>query len=259
MDGIEQICGEEYSIYYIKNLSDEVKKKISDELVALCYGEKHRNSPLNSRSFKATLGELLDRYPDSSDKRKGFIGELLLNIIIRHYLDYSVVSPFFNMEEKSVKKGFDIILFDDKNQTTWITESKAGEVTTTHPTIDKKIEDRIDQARLDLINRLNDENNTIWQNALNNIDVSMHDGNEKDIVQSILDGGRSSSISNDKNVILGGIVFHSTKTSFLENTISKKTKQIINQKNFSQVRVIAIQKETYFKVYQYLKDFTKGE
>lgn len=42
------------------------------------------------------------------------IGELLVHVILEIEGRFTVASPFFNMEERSFKKGFDIALFDSK-------------------------------------------------------------------------------------------------------------------------------------------------
>lgn len=222
------------------------------ELVAICHGEKNRNSTLSSHSINSTIEELLKRYPDDDKKKKGFIGELLLNIIIRNYYDYEVVSPFFNKEEaSSAKKGFDIILYDNLDGSVWITESKAGEVTTQN--IDQKMQERLTVAERDLNTRLNESNQTIWLNALLDVDLSMNESDEKMIVQSILDRGKIET-SNKFNVALGGIVFHSMADKFSESTIIDKTTRVIDSGKFSKVKVISIQKGTYKKVEDYLRE-----
>lgn len=56
------------------------------------------------------------------------IGELLVHIILELEGKYSTASPFFNMEESSFKKGFDIVLFEEDSKELWITETKSGEI-----------------------------------------------------------------------------------------------------------------------------------
>lgn len=252
LDGIIANIKEDYSTFYIETLSTELKDKIRIELVAICHGEKNRESTLSAHSISNTVEELLKRYPDDDRKKKGFIGELLLNMIIRNYYDYEVISPFFNKEEaSSAKKGFDIILYDNSNGSVWITESKAGEVTVQN--VDEKILERITVAESDLNTRLNEGNQTIWLNALNDVGLSMNESNEKLIVQTILDRGKIEP-SNKFNVALGGIVFHNMGDRFNESSIINKTTKVINSSKFLKVKVISIQKETYEKVADYLRE-----
>lgn len=255
MNGVVETIKEDYSIFIIEDLSDELKDNIKSELVAICHGEKNRNSTLKLYSISNTVTQLLKRYPEDPRKQKGFIGELLLNLIIREYFDLDVISPFFNKEEAaSAKKGFDIILFDKGNDSIWITESKAGSVSQVNPqTIDQKINERIGVAESDLDTRLNEKNQTLWLNALNDVALSMNEKDEKETVQNILDNCDDLP-GNQFNVALGGIVFHNITDRFQESTISDKLDKVKKSEKFSKIKVIAIQKETYEKVVEFIKE-----
>ena len=55
------------------------------------------------------------------------VGELLVHTIFSNYFqDYQSLSPFFNLEENNIKKGFDLVLL--KNNEIWINEVKAGNI-----------------------------------------------------------------------------------------------------------------------------------
>lgn len=255
MKGITEKINDNYSIFYIESLTDELKLKIKSELVALCHGEAHRDSPFSIHSISTTISQLLQRYPAEENKQKGFIGEILLNIVIREYYDnFEVASPFFNKEEAgSAKKGFDIILFNKSDKSVWITESKAGSVSNKNPqTVDEKITERITTAERDLNTRLNEDNQTIWLNAFNDVSISMNESDEKEVVKSII--GLGSTSSTKSCVILGGIAFHDIKEKFHEDTILRKKDRVISSKKFSKVKLIAIQKNTYKKVTEYLEE-----
>lgn len=255
MNGITEKIMDNHSIFYIESLTNELKLKIKDELVALCHGEAHRDSTFPIHSISTTILELLKRYPAEENKQKGFIGEILLNIVIREYYDnFEVASPFFNKEEAgSAKKGFDIILFDKNDKNVWITESKAGSVSNTiSQTVDEKITERLTTAERDLNTRLNEDNQTIWMNAFNDVLVSMNESDEKEVVKSII--GLGSTSSSKSCVILGGIAFHDINEKFHEDTILRKKDNVVNSKKFSKVKLIAIQKNTYKKVTEYLEE-----
>lgn len=255
MNGIIHKIDENYSIFYIESLTDNLKSKIKEEIVALCHGEMHRDSDFPLHSVSTTISELLKRYPSKVDKQKGFVGEILLNIIIREYYDnFEVASPFFNKEEAGpAKKGFDIILFDKSDSSVWITESKAGSVSKKiKQTIDGKIAERLTAAERDLNTRLNEDNQTIWLNAFNDVQISMKESDEKEVVKSII--GLGSTESARICVILGGIVFHNINEKFCEDTISKKRNSVVSSQKFSEVKIIAIQKNTYKKVIKFLEE-----
>lgn len=140
----------DYKIIEIRYLSDELKEKIKNELAVICHGEYALSSTSNYYSFKGTIAELVNyRLPEEKDKRVGAIGELLLNVIIRVLGNLEIISPFFNLEERNVKKGFDIIAFDTNNDI-WIVESKAGELGGMSNASLKALE-RINTAKRDLL------------------------------------------------------------------------------------------------------------
>lgn len=154
LDGVTVDDYGDYKIIEIRNLSDELKEKIESELTVICHGEYALSSDSIYYTFKETIAELVDyRLPTNKDKRVGAIGELILNVIIRALGNFEVISPFFNLEERNVKKGFDIIAVDSSKEI-WIIESKAGELgIETDATT--KVSERINRAKRDLVDRLN--------------------------------------------------------------------------------------------------------
>jgi len=131
MELIAGICKEEYfgySIYRVNCLSDDMKDVIRNRLVSICHGEVNNDSDIDIFSYKETIKAFLERYSKNDDNRKkGMIGELLVHIIFEIEGKFVKSSPFFNLEEKSFKKGYDITLISKANNELWITEIKSGE------------------------------------------------------------------------------------------------------------------------------------
>ena len=112
---IERKNGDSIIILEIRNLSDDLKDKIKEQLVEICHGEYALVSGFKDHSFDETVKELVNhRIPSNINRKVGVIGELLLNVLIREFIDIKIVSPFFNLEERNVKKGFDIIAVDSR-------------------------------------------------------------------------------------------------------------------------------------------------
>lgn len=65
--------------------------------------------------------------------------------------------------------------------------------------------------------------------------------------------------SGDKNVILTGVLFAGTADSVTEENIKNKQKTIASGKEFNSVFVLAVQKEAYTAVYNFLKDEASDE
>lgn len=239
-------------ILEVHTLSDELKDKIKKQLIEICHGEYALVSGSDYHSFEETIKELVSfRIPKSKGKRVGAIGELLLNVMIREYTDIRIVSPFFNLEERNVKKGFDIIGIDT-NKDLWIIESKAGELGKMK-TSSKKMCERINAAKSDLNKRLNLHNSQLWLNALNSVRIALDDTSEKNTIVNILNQTSKSCISNDKNVVLGATVFCVFDTLIDSIELDNLYNSILNSNIFSKVKLIAIQKRTYKAIIEFLE------
>lgn len=252
MNGIVEMKKGEVTILEVRVFSDELKKKIRDELVNICHGEYALNSGFSYHSFDETVKELVNhRIPRDKNKKIGAVGELLLNTLIREFTDIRIISPFFNLEERNVKKGFDIIAIDS-NKDLWIIESKAGEPGKLE-TATRKMHERISAANSDLFTRLNKNNSQLWLNAVNSVRCALDDTSEKNTIVNILNKNSNSYSSTDKNVILGGTVFCLFDSTIDLNKLSKLYNSILTSNNFSKLRLIAVQKKTYKEILDFLK------
>ena len=251
MNGVVERKIKDSIILEIHNLSDELKYKIKEQLVEICYGEYALVSNFNYHSFDETVRELVNhRIPSNINRKVGVIGELLLNVLIREFTDFKIVSPFFNLEERNVKKGFDIIAVDS-NKELWIIESKAGELGNLKTSTEKACE-RINAAKRDLDTRLNMHNSQLWLNAVNSIRSALDDTSEKNTIVNILNKNSNSCLSNDKNVILGGTVFCIFDSAIDSTELGKLYDSILSSNKFSKLKLIAIQKQTYQAIIDYL-------
>lgn len=231
-------------ILEIRTLSDELKDKIKKQLIEICHGEYALVSGSDYHSFEETIKELVNhRIPSNSSRKVGVIGELLLNVLIREFTDIKIISPFFNLEERNVKKGFDIIAIDP-NKDLWIIESKAGELGKLKSSTEK-IYERINTAKRDLDKRLNMHNSQLWLNAVNSVRSALDDTNEKKTIVNILNKNSTSCLSKDKNVILGVTVFCVFDSTIGTIELRELYNSILKSNKFSKLKLIAIQKQTY--------------
>ncbi|WP_338983941.1 DUF1837 domain-containing protein [Fusobacterium nucleatum] len=255
----------EYIIVEIKELSEKLKEYIKNELTVICHG-KFVLTEYDSKlySLAETLSELIkrlkldDNTKTAENKRVGFIGELLINIIIRKFTPYDIVSPFFNMEERNSKKGFDIIsIFKTKENLNelWLIESKAG-ANSEEIDVTKKIINKINIAKNDLNKRLNESNSQLWLNANNSIRVALDSDDQKKTVLNLLKSISTTNKSNDKNVILAATFFSNFNTFLCKKEVYKKYNDIYKEKIFSKLKIIAIHKKTYQKIIEYIKELS---
>ena len=258
--GVEHIRCDGCSIFYISNLSDDLKAVIRSCLASVCHGAAKASTGRPMYCYKTTLSEFIRRYGEKKDStRKGMIGELLLHILMSEFLhEYQINSPFFNLEERSIKKGFDVVLNKKGSLDIWLAEVKSGE-----PAAEKNSSQTavslINKAKNDLDERLNGESLSLWMNAINGAQHAIDNArDDKDAIIAILENhGDLASVgatkSTDINAILVGTVFANLTDPVDSDAIQEKRLRIIKEKKFNDVLLVAIQKETYDAVYAFLE------
>lgn len=258
--GVEHKAFDEFSIFYISELSDDLKAVIRNCLASVCHGAAKAATGRQMYCYKITLQEFLRRYNGKSEStRKGMIGELLLHILMSEYLkDFQINSPFFNMEERSIKKGFDVVLNKKGSLDVWLAEVKSGEPSSGKSS-SQTAATLFNRAKNDLDERLNGESLSLWTNAIIGAQSAIENTrDEKTAIISILeDFGDAASVANvkssDINAILVGTVFTGLTDRIDSKSVKGKYDSILGEHLFKEVMLIAIQKETYAAVYAFLE------
>ncbi len=266
MELISGVIKEDYSdyiLYFIEDLSNEFKQEIRNKLVAICYGADRAQSSSKISSYKETVKEFIRRYKTnknaSIDRKKGMIGELLVHVILEIEGRFTVGSPFFNMEERSFKKGYDIALFEPTTNELWIAEVKSGEIQNNQKNGSSAIVGLINTAKNDLYQRLNAPNTSLWLNALNAVQVSISNSNhQKDAIIKLIeqyadDAVTGNNSSQSFNVVLSGALFHPMTDCMEAKKVGRKYNTIIKANIFNKVFLMAIQKQTFEAVYSFLE------
>lgn len=259
IDGVIFVKTEQYAFCCIENFSNELKEVIRERLACICHGSSKVHTGRIMYSYKATVKEFINRYEKKTLLiKKGLIGELLTHVIIAEmFNEYNVISPFFNLEERSIKKGFDMVLVSKKTQDLIIIEVKSGEKHKGKNS-DETMSDLLGLAKNDLISRLNDENTSLWHNAVNGAQsVLLNNDDYKQAIINILEDLGDKSVigttdSKDINVFLTGVLFTDLIDCISEKNTEGKLLTIAKQKTFKSVFILSIQKETYVKVYKFL-------
>ncbi|NOI68339.1 Hachiman antiphage defense system protein HamA [Vibrio sp. 99-8-1] len=263
VDGIQFQDGGDFACCHVFYLSDELKELIRTHLVSICHGSQvsdYLNSPLYS--YKTTINSFLARYEKkSNDTKKGMIGEFLSHILITSmFKEYEITSAYFNLEEKSIKKGFDLLLYNTEQRAMWITEVKSGEC---HQgkTNDQTTRALLNTAKNDLHVRLNAQEEQYWLNAINHVKAAVHD--EKDYRKVLLDilvndaGGstvKGTAKSQNKNVFLVSNLFAPMSSQISWKPAEDLAANLSDKSTFANVITFSIQKETYQKVVDFLHE-----
>lgn len=261
IDGIQFEKKSGYAVCHINDLTSEIKQRLRHQLSFICYGRSCSESGKELFNYANTLKEFLERYLSKSPKiQKGMIGELLSHFIINEYFpDYYVVSPFFNKEERSIKKGFDVVLSSKSDYSIWITEVKSGGLHK-NKNANETAKDLLGTAKRDLFDRLSKENRSLWLNAINDAKIAYEHHNDlKDSILDILEdygtksGTSDAYVSSDMNVFLVSALFAPLSELIEASVIKAKVSEIKAEKLFKALFIMTIQKGTYKKVFEFLK------
>ncbi|MGP1718857.1 hypothetical protein [Shewanella frigidimarina] len=254
LDGDNAICHVEY-------ISAKFKQIIKKNLSAICHGthiHDYFDDPLYS--YQTTLESFLERYDSKTPETQiGMIGELLSHLLLTElYGDFEVASAFFNLEENSIKKGFDLILCRTSDKSLWITEVKSG-MLHKGKDHDKTTRELLNSAKQDLNKRLNQTEKKYWYNSINSVRSSLHDDKDyKQTLLKILRGEGNNAVekkatSKDNSVVLIANLFDSMQTKISLPPVVEFTNKLNNSALFNNVFVFCIQKETYSKVVDFIR------
>lgn len=262
MDGVCFKRVGEYALCCVEVLSDELKTALRDNLSRICHGADQASRGREMHKYAATIKVFWDRYSSKTEKTKsGMLGELLSHVmILKLFPSFEVVSPFFNLEEKSIKKGFDLLLYESSKQHVWITEVKSGGMRRGKTTC-TATKDLLSKARDDLKGRLAEQELNHWQNAIHAARIAIQSKADfRDLVIDILETEgdlvvKNSANSQDNNVFLVSALFSDVTQRVAETTISKFTSDLVGKSLFNSIFVLSLHKGTLNK----LEDFLKAE
>lgn len=249
-------------VFHIDNLSKDLKQVIREHLSTVCRGENAEKFKAKHFSYEGTLKEFLRRYDDKPQMtKKGMIGELLAHILILHYrADLKQVSPFFNLEERSIKKGFDIVLYDIAKEKLWIAEVKSGKAKASAASKTKAL---LSLAKRDLVNRFGKSSESLWYNAINGAEVALKAGKIKNSIieklDIVLDSQSSGeSAESEQNAILISVVYQKMSDKVAFGTAAEMREKILKEGIFADLIIFSMQKATFSKVANFLRQETNG-
>lgn len=103
----DKVCVDKVYLLNIKNINDDFARYIDKYIYEICEGE----SPLDEDELIMIKEQILDRIDKPTDKTKGkhtrgAIAEFFVILFMKH-LNFKQGFLFFNLEERSFKKGFD--------------------------------------------------------------------------------------------------------------------------------------------------------
>lgn len=248
MDGIELIDIGKAHLVIVRAVSDEFQTHLRERLAAYCYGATVAGEDSEFYSFDRTMEEFLERFePKPRATKIGMAGELLTHILMPViYPDLSVASVYFNKEERSIKKGFDLTFFDPTGASVWYGEVKSGEVA--DPAMaDDKASDLIGLAESSLATMLDDATHlSRWDAALIDTRLTLESGEASTLRQ--LFQTDSITIRSGKKIakraILASAVMHELAHCEVSPSQAASIAQDVeNNKQFTDFRILIAQQD----------------
>lgn len=231
----------------IPSLDKNITTYIDSNIVSICEG----TTDTALCTIKQRLISFLNTKKDSNTEM-GAIAEFFGHLYLTE-MGFKQEFLFLNLEEGSIKKGFDG--YYSFNEEEWIYESKSGSITTQGISHDSKIS----TAYFDLKGKIaGNPSNNPWQNAYNHachIDVGTKASirkNLKDLSNAFTHGKRQDIAS--FNIIPGSTIFLEGFWSCIDiDGLTIKLKQLITKFDFNKIHMICINKMSIKLFWNYLE------
>lgn len=236
----------ELFIVDIEDIDEKLKKCLDERFVKICEG----NSSSDLNYVKGRLISFLSSKRGSTIE-VGAIAEFFIHL----YLNEAGFEPqflFFNLEENSIKKGFDGYYLLSGEE--WILESKSGSISTTGLSHKGKVKESYD----DLKDKLSGGGtNNPWREAYNHaghIDVGSSTGILQKIKAFTVEYDKKIFHNiNDYNIIPGSTIFLEGNWTTTDHTnLENEIKTLISTFSFKKIKVVCITKKSISLFWDYL-------
>ena len=259
IDGIRLQAAGNSALVVVESISDKFKIHLRERLAAFCYGAVQAAEDSTYYSFEKTVEEFLDRYEKKPDSTKiGMAGELIVHVLMPHtHPQLSSSAVFFNKEERSIKKGFDLTFHAVDGQAIWYGEVKSGEVNGTQ-TADEKSASLLQLAARDITEMLGpDAKRSRWDSAIIDAGLTLGSGQAR-TAKTLLRSDVSAMAAGKnytKNVVLASAVMHALDHCQVSDAAMLATVAGLNRTNrFSSMCVLAVQQEEIESVISFLRE-----
>ncbi|MFA5374278.1 MAG: Hachiman antiphage defense system protein HamA [Dehalococcoidia bacterium] len=209
-------------------------------------------------NYQLTIKDFLDRYDKKTTKqKKGIIGELLTHVLVRYYLDnLEPASILFNKEERSMRKGFDLIFLEPEHPKVWYSEVKSGQPAATDTSSSKSL-DLLQTARADITDKFTNAPSSVWLSAVVDSNLTVSE-NVRPMLQKLLEADAPAKRPDDFSAaaILVSVVYASPTDEINYDDLSNYFFAAYDEELFSDLIIVSIQKETIMKVVNFLRSET---
>lgn len=241
-------------ICYVNVFSDALKREIRSVFSDIFHGKKIVSENEQLYSYRNTLSNFIKRYEKQTENtKKGMIGELLVHLLIPKCIEkMESISVLKNKEEQSIKKGFDIVYFDQKKL--WYCEVKSG---------GDAAEDVADAYNEILLNRAKKQiqdtsickRSALWDSVIIDVNLTVFSSKKRIKINELLNNDHPDFINRntDRNIILSSVLYKNLSDKIDFKKISDYQSSLCKEGCFSELIVFSIQKNTYQKIEEFLR------
>jgi len=243
----KEICNGNYlHLINIEEIDSKLAMHIDKSIVRICEG----NIDTNLDIIKKRLIKFLTPKKGTTTEM-GAIAEFFTHLYLNE-IGFKQEFLFLNLEEESIKKGFDgyYSLLDEE----WICESKSGSISTNNISHDAKIRESYNDLKKKISG---DVKNNPWQNAYNHashVDVD----SVFDVRRNLRKLSEEFTKENyhdikDFNVIPGSTIFLDGNWESLNSAdLEAKIKSMIIEFKFNKINVVCVNKKSISIFWDYL-------
>lgn len=232
----------------ISDLSSEIKACIDKNIVSICEG----SSSTDLSTIKVRLINFLSP-KKGTNIEMGAIAEFFTHLYLKE-IGFTQQFLFLNLEEGSIKKGFDgYYLFSDKE---WIYESKSGMISKNGVTHDNKIKEAYEDLRKKISGEVT---NNPWQNAYSHasqIDINASPNVRKGLkkLANEFTLGKYGNIEKF-NIIPGSTIFLESLWADIDvPDLTLKLKSLLETFKYKNIMVVCINKTSVSLFWEYLEN-----
>ena len=219
----------------IKEVGDGLKALIDKHIVSICESESDTSIIIIKKELKNFFRS------KNINTQMGAIAEFIVHLYLKE-IGFNQECLFLNLEEGSIKKGFDgyYTFFSEE----WIMESKSGSITTAQISHKKKLKEAFD----DLKSKIGgNASNNPWKNAFNHAKIVGNSGNILKNIKKLSNMYTSGEYPDmdGLNIIPASTIFHDD--TWIEGNVQHKHEDVkiaISNMQFKAINTICINKKS---------------
>lgn len=234
----------------LETITEKISAQITDNLVEICEGDSGTDINITKRNFSKFLSTKDER------TRHGAVAEFFIHMYLRQR-GLKQEFLFLNLEEGSIKKGFDGYFSHDSEE--YLVESKSGSAKTINISHKRKLLEAYNDISGVISGNSNKSKNNPWRNAYNHAahaDVGTSKTIRKKIkeVSDLYDTGTFQDVSSFNIIPCSTIILENYIASSYSTDILQMKNDFFDIFKAKTTTLVCITKSTFVAFIKYLGD-----